>query len=46
MLHELLEALDRTLTWDRRASRKMEFDPAVMNRERLQVLAAHGVKEL
>jgi coproporphyrinogen III oxidase-like Fe-S oxidoreductase len=46
MLHELLEALDRTLTWDRRASRKMEFDPAVMNRDRLQVLAAHGVKEL
>jgi coproporphyrinogen III oxidase-like Fe-S oxidoreductase len=46
MLHELLEALDRTLTWDRRASRKMEFDPAVMNRDRLEVLAAHGVKEL
>ena len=46
MLHELLEALDRTLTWDRNASRKMEFDPGVMNRERLKVLAAHGVKEL
>jgi coproporphyrinogen III oxidase-like Fe-S oxidoreductase len=46
MLHELLEALDRTLTWDRRASRKLEFDPAVMNRDRLQVLADHGVKEL
>ena len=46
LLHELLEAIDRMLTWDRRASRKMEFDPAVMNRERLEVLAAHGIKQL
>ena len=46
MLHELLEALDKTLSWDRRARRKLEFDPAVMNRERLKVLAAHRIKEL
>jgi coproporphyrinogen III oxidase-like Fe-S oxidoreductase len=46
LLHELLEALDRTLQWHPRASRKLEFDPAVMNRERLEVLAAHGIKRL
>jgi coproporphyrinogen III oxidase-like Fe-S oxidoreductase len=46
MLDELLGALDRTLSWDRRAARKLEFDPAVMNRERLEVLAAHKVKKL
>jgi hypothetical protein len=46
LLHELLEALDRTLSWHPRAQRKLEFDPAVMNRERLEVLAAHGIKEL
>jgi coproporphyrinogen III oxidase-like Fe-S oxidoreductase len=46
MLHELLEALDRTLSWHPRAGRKMEFDPAVMNRERLKVLAAHRIRQL
>jgi coproporphyrinogen III oxidase-like Fe-S oxidoreductase len=46
LLHELLEALDRTFSWHRRAQRKLEFDPAVMNRERLQVLAAHRIKQL
>src|SRR5690349_1708572 len=46
LLHQLLEALDRRLTWHPRAQRKLEFDPAVMNRERLKVLAAHGLKQL
>ena len=46
LLHELLEALDGTLSWHPRAQRKLEFDPAVMNRERLQVLAAHRIKQL
>src|SRR3989442_7526517 len=46
LLHELLEALYRTLSWHPRAQRKLEFDPAVMNRERLQVLAAHRIKQL
>ena len=46
LLHELLEALDRTLSWHRRAGRKLEFDPAVMNRERLKVLAAHRITHL
>jgi coproporphyrinogen III oxidase-like Fe-S oxidoreductase len=46
LMHELLEALDRTLSWHRRAQRKLEFDPAVMNRERLKVLAAHRITEL
>jgi coproporphyrinogen III oxidase-like Fe-S oxidoreductase len=45
-LHELLEALDTKLSWHPRAQRKLEFDPAVMNRERLKVLAAHGLKQL
>ena len=46
LLHQLLEALDRRLAWHPRAQRKLEFDPAVMNRERLKVLAAHGLKQL
>ncbi len=46
MLRELLDALDTTLSWDRKARRKMEFDPAVMNRDRLKVLKAHRIKEL
>jgi coproporphyrinogen III oxidase-like Fe-S oxidoreductase len=46
LLHELLEAIDTKLNWDPLASRKMEFDPAVMNRERLKVLAAHDIKQL
>ncbi len=46
LLHELLEAIDTKLTWHPRAARKLEFDPAVMNRERLQVLAAHGIDQL
>ena len=36
MFHELLEALHKTL----------EFDPAVMNRDRLKVLVAHGIRKL
>lgn len=46
LLHELLEALHTTLRWHPRASRKIEFDPAVMNRDRLEVLAAHGFRQL
>lgn len=46
LLRELLDALDATLTWHPHASRKMEFDPAVMSRERLDVLAAHGFDQL
>src|SRR5690606_34992807 len=46
LLRELLDALDATITWHPRASRKMEFDPAVMSRERLDVLAAHGFDQL
>src|SRR5579862_211171 len=46
MLRQLFEALDKTFSWDRRASRKMEFDPAVMNLDRLKVLKAHRMKEL
>jgi hypothetical protein len=40
LLRELFEAPDATITWHPQASRKMEFDPAVMSRERLEVLAA------
>jgi coproporphyrinogen III oxidase-like Fe-S oxidoreductase len=46
LLRELLHALDTTITWHPQASRKMEFDPAVMSRERLDVLAAHGFDQL
>lgn len=46
LLRELLEALDAAITWHPQASRKMEFDPAVMSRERLDVLAAHGFDQL
>jgi coproporphyrinogen III oxidase-like Fe-S oxidoreductase len=46
MLHELLEALDAAVTWDPAASRKLEFDPTVMNRARMEVLAAHGFDQL
>lgn len=46
MLHELLEAVDATLQWHPAASRKLEFDPAVMNRERLEVLVAHKFDRL
>lgn len=46
MLHELLEAVDGSLDWHPQASRKLEFDPAVMNRERMEVLAAHRFDQL
>jgi coproporphyrinogen III oxidase-like Fe-S oxidoreductase len=46
LLHEVLEALDRHLTWHPNAARRMEFDPAVMNRERMEVLARHGFRQL
>jgi coproporphyrinogen III oxidase-like Fe-S oxidoreductase len=46
LLRELLGALDATINWHPQASRKMEFDPAVMSRERLDVLAAHGFDQL
>ena len=46
MLREVLEAIERNLTWHPHASRRMEFDPAVMNRERMEVLAAHGFRQL
>lgn len=46
LLHELFEALDQALKWHPRASRKLEFDPAVMNRDRLKVLAAHRFTQL
>jgi coproporphyrinogen III oxidase-like Fe-S oxidoreductase len=46
LLHELLEAVDGMLQWHPAASRKLEFDPAVMTRERLEVLAAHKFDRL
>lgn len=46
MLGELLDAVDSRLKWHPHAARKIEFDPAVMNRERLEVLAAHGFDQL
>lgn len=46
LLHELLEAVDSAITWHPEASRKLEFDPAVMNRARLDVLKAHGFNQL
>ncbi len=46
LLGELLEAIDTKLAWDPWASRKLEFDPAVMNRSRLEVLAKHGFDQL
>jgi len=45
-LGELLTAVDARFSWHPLASRKIEFDPAVMNRERLDVLAAHGFRKL
>jgi coproporphyrinogen III oxidase-like Fe-S oxidoreductase len=46
LLHELLEAVDNSLNWHPHASRKLEFDPAVMNRARLDVLKAHRFSQL
>lgn len=46
LLHEVLEALEHHLSWHPQASRRLEFDPAVMNRERMEVLAAHGFRQL
>jgi coproporphyrinogen III oxidase-like Fe-S oxidoreductase len=46
LLRELLLAVDGTLSWHPQASRKLEFDPAVMNRERLEVLKAHQFDQL
>lgn len=46
LLHQLLETLDAALSWHPHAARKLEFDPAVMNRERLEVLAAHRFDQL
>jgi coproporphyrinogen III oxidase-like Fe-S oxidoreductase len=46
LLSELLTAVDTRFSWHRMAARTLEFDPAVMNRERLEVLAAHGFKKL
>ncbi|MDX2170367.1 MAG: radical SAM protein [Deltaproteobacteria bacterium] len=46
LLHELLDAVDSKINWHPGASRKLEFDPAVMNRARLDVLVAHGFKQL
>lgn len=46
MLHDLLTAIDTKLRWHPNASRKLEFDPAVMNRKRLEVLDAHGFRQL
>lgn len=46
MMAELLDAVDAALNIHPLASRKIEFDPAVMNRERLEVLATHGFRKL
>ena len=45
-LGQLLSALDEAVRWHPEASRKLEFDPAVMNRKRLDVLAKHGFQQL
>ncbi len=46
LLRELLDAVDSKFTWHRNSTRKLEFDPAVISRERLEVLAAHHFKQL
>src|SRR5262245_24744925 len=45
-LQQRAEAGPAPLAWHPRPSRKLEFDPAVMNRERLEVLAAHRFDRL
>ena len=46
LLRELLDTLDAAFSWHPGASRLLEFDPAVINRERLEVLATHGFQRL
>jgi coproporphyrinogen III oxidase-like Fe-S oxidoreductase len=46
MLEEFLTLVDSSLTWHRLSLRRFEFDPAVMSRERLEVLARHGFQQL
>ena len=46
LLRELLDAVDANFSWHPNATRKLEFDPAVISRERLDVLAAHQFKQL
>lgn len=42
LFERLLSALRDQLSWHPRAARHIEFDPAVMSREKLEVLARHG----
>jgi len=42
ILSQLLEAVDSKLNWHPHAERAFEFDPAVMNAEKLAVLKRHG----
>jgi coproporphyrinogen III oxidase-like Fe-S oxidoreductase len=46
LLRELLTTLDNAFSWHRLAIRRFEFDPLVISRERLEILAAHGFREL
>ena len=42
ILSRLLEALDQQLNWSKISERAFEFDPAIMNAEKLAVLSRHG----
>ncbi|HMV66519.1 MAG TPA: radical SAM protein [Myxococcota bacterium] len=42
MLEKILTAIDDTLTWHPDSTRYFEFDPAVFNTEKLEVLLRHG----
>jgi coproporphyrinogen III oxidase-like Fe-S oxidoreductase len=46
LLRELLETLDSAFAWHPLAVRRFEFDPLVISRERLEVLAKHRFSEL
>lgn len=42
MLKTVLTAIDSTLRWHRNSTRFFEFDPAVFNAEKLDILLQHG----
>jgi coproporphyrinogen III oxidase-like Fe-S oxidoreductase len=42
MLRTVFEALDASFEWDRRASRSIELDPAVMNAAKAEAMMDHG----
>ena len=42
ILSRLLQALDQQLNWSKVSERAFEFDPAIMNADKLAVLSQHG----